>query len=163
MFIIKRSERDSNPCGVAAKRFSRPPRYDRFDIAPSYLIKKQDLRTTLKLMFRVRRSARYILSKCPIHVKHVFKFFLIFFNFLFLHNNNYRIITIYLRGFSGFLCILRIFKKHYVFIVLSLFFYIFLLIFLHFLRPKSFSALYLFHFFQEKLHSHVCTLLLLLH
>ena len=29
-----RSERDSNPRGVAAKRFSRPPRYDRFDIAP---------------------------------------------------------------------------------------------------------------------------------
>ena len=25
---------DSNPCGVAAKRFSRPPRYDRFDTSP---------------------------------------------------------------------------------------------------------------------------------
>ena len=29
-----RRERDSNPCGVAPKRFSRPPRYDRFDIPP---------------------------------------------------------------------------------------------------------------------------------
>ena len=25
---------DSNPCGIAAKRFSRPPRYDRFDTSP---------------------------------------------------------------------------------------------------------------------------------
>ena len=25
---------DSNPCGVAAKRFSRPPRYDHFDTSP---------------------------------------------------------------------------------------------------------------------------------
>ena len=29
-----RRERDSNPCGVAPKRFSRPPRYDHFDIPP---------------------------------------------------------------------------------------------------------------------------------
>ena len=29
-----RRERDSNPCGIAPKRFSRPPRYDRFDIPP---------------------------------------------------------------------------------------------------------------------------------
>ena len=29
-----RRERDSNPCEIALKRFSRPPRYDRFDIPP---------------------------------------------------------------------------------------------------------------------------------
>ena len=31
-----RRRRDSNPCGVAAKRFSRPPRYDRFDTPPYF-------------------------------------------------------------------------------------------------------------------------------
>ena len=30
----KRRGWDSNPCGVAPKRFSRPPRYDRFDTSP---------------------------------------------------------------------------------------------------------------------------------
>ncbi len=29
-----RRRRDSNPCGVAPKRFSRPPRYDHFDTSP---------------------------------------------------------------------------------------------------------------------------------
>ena len=29
-----RRQRDSNPRGVAPKRFSRPPRYDRFDMPP---------------------------------------------------------------------------------------------------------------------------------
>ena len=32
--FIWRRGRDSNPCGVAPKRFSRPPRYDRFDTSP---------------------------------------------------------------------------------------------------------------------------------
>ena len=32
-----RRRRDSNPRGVAAKRFSRPPRYDRFDTSPNVL------------------------------------------------------------------------------------------------------------------------------
>ena len=27
---------DSNPCEIALKRFSRPPRYDRFDTSPSF-------------------------------------------------------------------------------------------------------------------------------
>ena len=31
---IWRRERDSNPCEIALKRFSRPPRYDHFDIPP---------------------------------------------------------------------------------------------------------------------------------
>ena len=32
--VFWRRGRDSNPCGVAPKRFSRPPRYDRFDTSP---------------------------------------------------------------------------------------------------------------------------------
>ena len=31
---VWRRQRDSNPRGVAPKRFSRPPRYDRFDTSP---------------------------------------------------------------------------------------------------------------------------------
>ena len=33
-FVFWRRQRDSNPRGVAPKRFSRPPRYDRFDMPP---------------------------------------------------------------------------------------------------------------------------------
>ena len=32
--LLWRRGRDSNPCGVAPKRFSRPPRYDRFATSP---------------------------------------------------------------------------------------------------------------------------------
>ena len=34
-FLFWRRQRDSNPRGVSPKRFSRPPRYDRFDMPPS--------------------------------------------------------------------------------------------------------------------------------
>ena len=37
-----RRGRDSNPCGVAPKRFSRPPRYDRFDTSPYMNCQKTD-------------------------------------------------------------------------------------------------------------------------
>ena len=37
-----RRGRDSNPCGVAPKRFSRPPRYDRFDTSPYMNCQKAD-------------------------------------------------------------------------------------------------------------------------
>ena len=33
-FSVERREWDSNPCALADKRFSRPPRYDHFDISP---------------------------------------------------------------------------------------------------------------------------------
>ena len=33
-FLFWRRQRDSNPRGIAPKRFSRPPRYDRFDMPP---------------------------------------------------------------------------------------------------------------------------------
>ena len=34
VLLFWRRLRDSNPCGLAPKRFSRPPRYDRFDTPP---------------------------------------------------------------------------------------------------------------------------------
>ena len=34
LFSVERREWDSNPCALADKRFSRPPRYDHFDISP---------------------------------------------------------------------------------------------------------------------------------
>ena len=33
-FVAERRGWDSNPCALADKRFSRPPRYDHFDISP---------------------------------------------------------------------------------------------------------------------------------
>ena len=35
VLFVWRRQRDSNPRGVSPKRFSRPPRYDRFDMPPS--------------------------------------------------------------------------------------------------------------------------------
>ena len=47
-FLNKRREWDSNPRALADKRFSRPPRYDHFDISPyvlssSHLCQTQDV------------------------------------------------------------------------------------------------------------------------
>ena len=50
-----RRKRDSNPRGVSPKRFSRPPRYDRFDIPPQILIKYN------KLIFNCQAFDYYIL------------------------------------------------------------------------------------------------------
>ena len=36
--FIQRREWDSNPRALSDKRFSRPPRYDRFDISPNVLV-----------------------------------------------------------------------------------------------------------------------------
>ena len=38
--VLWRRGRDSNPCGLAPKRFSRPPRYDRFDTSPSVKLRE---------------------------------------------------------------------------------------------------------------------------
>ena len=38
-----RRERDSNPCGREPKRFSRPPRYDHFDIPPYMNCRQADI------------------------------------------------------------------------------------------------------------------------
>ncbi len=47
-----RRRRDSNPCGVSPKRFSRPPRYDHFDTSPHIIITKG--RWITKLLSRNR-------------------------------------------------------------------------------------------------------------
>ena len=38
MYLTKRREWDSNPRALADKRFSRPPRYDHFDISPYVVV-----------------------------------------------------------------------------------------------------------------------------
>ena len=48
-FLNKRREWDSNPRALADKRFSRPPRYDHFDISPY---------VTLSVFVYVSRSAQ---------------------------------------------------------------------------------------------------------
>ena len=56
-WLLWRRRRDSNPRGVSPKRFSRPPRYDRFDIPASVIFfvfpKRSDARSSL---FRRSRS-----------------------------------------------------------------------------------------------------------
>ena len=41
--LMWRRERDSNPCGREPKRFSRPPRYDHFDIPPYMNCRQADI------------------------------------------------------------------------------------------------------------------------
>ena len=48
-----RRGRDSNPCGVAPKRFSRPPRYDHFDTSP-YKTSRPNRRTPSGLIQRLK-------------------------------------------------------------------------------------------------------------
>ena len=81
VFIIKRSERDSNPCGVAAKRFSRPPRYDRFDIAPNILLKIISSEIMLCVScFRISPQRKNYINKGVLSCQPYFSiFFLIFF------------------------------------------------------------------------------------
>ena len=43
MVLFWRRERDSNPCGREPKRFSRPPRYDHFDIPPYMNCRQADI------------------------------------------------------------------------------------------------------------------------
>ena len=40
-----RRQRDSNPRGLAPKRFSRPPRYDHFDMPPYELVNRRAWRS----------------------------------------------------------------------------------------------------------------------
>ena len=55
----KRREWDSNPRALADKRFSRPPRYDHFDISPYIIIKPKTLCTS-----RVVLHSRGCLCQC---------------------------------------------------------------------------------------------------
>ena len=67
---LKRREWDSNPRALADKRFSRPPRYDHFDISPSVA---------------VFHAAKIILAKTSPPVNIFFKFFRHFCKFNFSH------------------------------------------------------------------------------
>ncbi len=53
-----RRERDSNPCEIALKRFSRPPRYDHFDIPPYKRNYEIVLEKTLEEKLCCPKSAR---------------------------------------------------------------------------------------------------------
>ena len=57
----QRREWDSNPRALADKRFSRPPRYDHFDISPKC---------------PASSAAKVIISKMPLDVNHFFMIFL---------------------------------------------------------------------------------------
>ena len=67
---LERREWDSNPRALADKRFSRPPRYDHFDISPSVA---------------VFHAAKVILAKTSPPVNIFFKFFRHFCKFNFSH------------------------------------------------------------------------------
>ncbi len=71
---LQRRGWDSNPRALADKRFSRPPRYDHFDISPCLVV------------YRCSLTAKVILPKNLFSVNY---FFTIFFNFFqvpfFLH------------------------------------------------------------------------------
>ena len=70
VFILnKRREWDSNPRALADKRFSRPPRYDHFDISP-YVV--DCVRCVLTA------DASDILASIPASVNNFFTFFSIF-------------------------------------------------------------------------------------
>ena len=63
---------DSNPCDIAVKRFSRPPRYDRFDTSP-YEIDLAKLRENCEMgnwttVARPLKTADY-LAKSPIFLR----------------------------------------------------------------------------------------------
>ena len=75
---VKRREWDSNPRALADKRFSRPPRYDHFDISPYIIIKQKKRFAHQELSFTqevVSVSAKRILSLKPFCVNKIFYFF----------------------------------------------------------------------------------------
>ena len=76
MRIFWRREWDSNPRDVAVKRFSRPPRYDRFDIpAYSVLLRGFSRNRLRKAAARYARSGTFVtqsISQIPCVVKDFF-------------------------------------------------------------------------------------------
>ena len=68
-FLNKRREWDSNPRALADKRFSRPPRYDHFDISPYALF-------SVRRLFARRKMYSIIKS---FYCQYKFLHFLIFF------------------------------------------------------------------------------------
>ena len=73
MKLGERREWDSNPCALADKRFSRPPRYDHFDISPcSYLLGAVNIAQKYKSLSPATLT---ILSKRSLNVNIFFKEF----------------------------------------------------------------------------------------
>ena len=68
--LPKRRGWDSNPRALLDKRFSRPPRYDRFDTSPGHLAHLLNLPRFI--------SARCILSELYRNVNTLFRFFYFF-------------------------------------------------------------------------------------
>ena len=71
--VLKRRGWDSNPCALADKRFSRPPRYDHFDTSPYEL-------TETKHLSQI--NAKIILPALNSNVNLFFQFFTFFYSFL---------------------------------------------------------------------------------
>ena len=59
ILLNKRREWDSNPRALADKRFSRPPRYDHFDISPSAAFRRSSALLCQRKMYSI-----IILSAC---------------------------------------------------------------------------------------------------
>ena len=76
---IQRRGWDSNPRALSDKRFSRPPRYDRFDTSPGHI--------NVSLRRSDRISAKVILSKTTISVNFFFAKFSPIFNGLIFKEN----------------------------------------------------------------------------
>ena len=66
----KRRGWDSNPCALADKRFSRPPRYDHFDTSPWF-----SLQLSAFFLSAVLSSAVKIITLIPAYVNHFFEIF----------------------------------------------------------------------------------------
>ena len=51
--ISRKAERmDSNPCALADKRFSRPPRYDHFDTSPRQFFQTSEALNSISSLYR---------------------------------------------------------------------------------------------------------------
>ncbi len=73
--VPQRREWDSNPRALADKRFSRPPRYDHFDISPCIAFNRHS------------STAKIILPKKPFYVNYFFQIFSKKFENFFNHPN----------------------------------------------------------------------------
>ena len=58
--LVKRRGWDSNPCALADKRFSRPPRYDHFDTSPNGLVQSCLSNKQVILYHHVKNSSSRI-------------------------------------------------------------------------------------------------------
>ena len=81
MKLGERREWDSNPCALADKRFSRPPRYDHFDISPN-----DELSLFIRMLGAENSAKKYRRR----HQRHWLSY-----------QNDYPMSTIFLKKFQG--------------------------------------------------------------